>query len=64
MLDRWLASKVVIIAVGLVALFTSHTIAEEPILNRCLRMFKRRSNKSVNLVARSARLPWLKAMTD
>ena len=32
MLDRWLASKVVIIAVGLVALFTSHTIAEEPIL--------------------------------
>src|SRR5208337_5660583 len=32
MLDRWLESKVVIIAVGLVALFTSHAIAEELIL--------------------------------
>jgi hypothetical protein len=32
MLDRWLESKVVIIAVVLAALFTSHAFAEAPIL--------------------------------
>ena len=32
MLDRWLESNVIIIAVGLAALFTSHALAEAPIL--------------------------------
>jgi len=32
MLDRWLESKVVIIAVGLAVLFTSHAFAEAPVL--------------------------------